>query len=331
MIQALAGVLIVLLIALAGVAAGAVAPVRAIAGIALPYASFVVLVAGVACQVWRWARVPVPFRIPTTAGQQTSLAWIQPVSIDNPASGWGVTARMALEVLLFRSLFRNSAGAIAGGPRLVVREDKVLWLGALAFHWSLLLVVVRHLRLFFEPVPAGVRQSVGHRLVLPDRHHAALRDRPGADPRARLPPGPSDSERPHAVPLALHRLPGAGPAAGAGRLGPGDAARHRRGPGGGEAVHDGACDAVAACPPCGRAWFFAHLFLVCALLVYLPFSKLMHSAGVFLSPTRNLPNDSRARRHVNPWNAPGPVHTYEEWEDEFRDGIRAAGLPLEKA
>jgi hypothetical protein len=25
------------------------------------------------------------------------------------------------------------------------------------------------------------------------------------------------------------------------------------------------------------------------------------------------------------------VHTYEEWEDEFRDKLKAAGLPVERA
>jgi hypothetical protein len=53
-------------------------------------------------------------------------------------------------------------------------------------------------------------------------------------------------------------------------------------------------------------------------------------AGAFLSPTRNLANTNRARRHVNPWNAPVKVHAYEEWETEFRDKIRAAGLPMDK-
>ena len=76
--------------------------------------------------------------------------------------------------------------------------------------------------------------------------------------------------------------------------------------------------------------FFVHLFLVCALLVYFPFSKLMHMAGVFLSPTRNLANNNRMKRHVNPWNHPVKVHTYEEWEEEFHDKIDAAGLPLDK-
>jgi hypothetical protein len=36
------------------------------------------------------------------------------------------------------------------------------------------------------------------------------------------------------------------------------------------------------------------------------------------------------KRHVNPWDYPVKVHTYQEWEEEFRDKIKAAGLPLEK-
>jgi nitrate reductase gamma subunit len=77
-------------------------------------------------------------------------------------------------------------------------------------------------------------------------------------------------------------------------------------------------------------WFFAHLALVSTLFAYLPFSKLVHLGGVFLSPTRNLANNNRMKRHVNPWNYPVKVHTYEEWEDEFREKIEAAGLPVER-
>jgi nitrate reductase gamma subunit len=43
--------------------------------------------------------------------------------------------------------------------------------------------------------------------------------------------------------------------------------------------------------------FYIHLFLVSILLLYFPMSKLMHMAGVFLSPTRNLANNNRAVRH----------------------------------
>ena len=64
-------------------------------------------------------------------------------------------ARMALEILLFRSLFRNSRSEMHQ-QRLVIGEDKYLWLGALAFHWSMLVIVLRHLRLLVEPVPGLV-------------------------------------------------------------------------------------------------------------------------------------------------------------------------------
>jgi nitrate reductase gamma subunit len=76
--------------------------------------------------------------------------------------------------------------------------------------------------------------------------------------------------------------------------------------------------------------FFIHLFLICTLFIYFPFSKLMHLGGVFLSPTRNMPNDSRIVRHINPWNYPVKTHTYDEYEDHFREKMIEAGLPVEK-
>ena len=82
----------------------------------------------------------------------------------------------------------------------------------------------------------------------------------------------------------------------------------------------------------GIHWlFYGHLVLVSTLFAYFPFSKLMHMGGVFLSPTRNLANNNRAKRHINPWNAPVKVHTYEEYEDEFRDKMIAAGIPVDNA
>ena len=76
--------------------------------------------------------------------------------------------------------------------------------------------------------------------------------------------------------------------------------------------------------------FYGHLFLVCVLLAYLPLSKLTHMAGVFLSPTRNLANNNRRVRHVNPWDYPVKEHPYDEYEDELRDKMMAAGIPVEK-
>jgi hypothetical protein len=35
-------------------------------------------------------------------------------------------------------------------------------------------------------------------------------------------------------------------------------------------------------------------------------------------------------RHVNPWNYPVDVHTYAEYEDDFREKMVEAGLPVDK-
>ena len=77
--------------------------------------------------------------------------------------------------------------------------------------------------------------------------------------------------------------------------------------------------------------FFAHLTFLSVLLMYFPFSKLMHMGGVFLSPTRNMRCNTREVRHVNPWNNPNaPFRTYAEYEDDFREVMAEAELPLEK-
>jgi hypothetical protein len=52
--------------------------------------------------------------------------------------------------------------------------------------------------------------------------------------------------------------------------------------------------------------------------------------GVFLSPTRNLANNNRMKRHINPWNPEVKFHTYAEYEDEFRKVMKEAGMPLDK-
>ena len=76
--------------------------------------------------------------------------------------------------------------------------------------------------------------------------------------------------------------------------------------------------------------FYVHIFFVSVLIAYFPFSKLMHSGGIFMSPTRNLTTDTRATRHINPWNYDVKVHTYEEYEEDFREKMIEAGLPVEK-
>ena len=43
-----------------------------------------------------------------------------------------------------------------------------------------------------------------------------------------------------------------------------------------------------------------------------------------------LANNSRRVRHVNPWNYAVKVHSYEDYEDELRDKMKAAGIPVER-
>ena len=56
----------------------------------------------------------------------------------------------------------------------------------------------------------------------------------------------------------------------------------------------------------------------------------MHAGGIFMSPTRNMANNNRMERHINPWNPDVKVHTYEEYEEEFHVKMAAVGLPLDK-
>jgi nitrate reductase gamma subunit len=48
--------------------------------------------------------------------------------------------------------------------------------------------------------------------------------------------------------------------------------------------------------------FLVHLFLVLTLMIYFPFSKLLHAGGIFFSPSRNQPYriQQRGERYVNP-------------------------------
>ena len=134
---------------------GAVAGFQSLLGVALPLLAAVVFVCGI---IWRitcwWAKSPVPFAIPTTGGQERSLDWIKPNRLDTPMSNAAVVGRMILEVLLFRSLFRNTSAEVSSvGPRVTYFSSKWLWVFALTFHYCFLVIFIRHFRFFIEPVP----------------------------------------------------------------------------------------------------------------------------------------------------------------------------------
>jgi len=328
---ALISLIAVVGLVLAALFAVGVGDLRFLVGVVVPGIAFAVFLAGILYRVVKWARAPVPFRIPTTCGQEKSLSWVKNQELENPSGALGVIGRMLLEVLFFRSLFRNHVVEVMPDKEKVnYLGSKYLWAAAMAFHWAMLIVVLRHFRFFVEPVPLWVEklQSVDgfFQVGVPVIYATTvafvaaggyLLLRRLADGKVRYISLPSDY-------FALYLLLGIGLS--------GIWMRHI------EKVDIVQVKAAIAgwtslqpVVPAGVGMmYFVHVALVSVLLIYFPFSKLLHMPGVFLSPTRNLANSNRARRHVNPWNPQVNVHTYAEWEEEFHDKLVAAGYPLDK-
>jgi len=298
-------------------------------GIVLPYICFTLAIVGFIARIIRWAASPVPFHITTVCGQQKSLPWISHSKIESPTTGMGVLLRVIGETIVFRSLFRNDRASLyKDKSRVIYSSDKLLWAGALLFHWFLFIIVLRHLRLFLEPVPYwvitlqnmdGILETtipgvyISNVIVSLSVLYLILRRF-----RSRI--------RYISLPADYFILFLLGSIILSGilmrhiyRVDILDAKAFIMGliylkP----LVHEGL-----------GAMFYVHLGLVSVLFMYIPHSKLMHMAGIFLSPTRNLKNDSRMKRHINPWGYPVKEHTYEEWEEEFKDALKEAGIPLE--
>jgi nitrate reductase gamma subunit len=299
-------------------------------GIIVPYVAIFSFLLGFIYRIVKWAKSKVPFRITTTCGQQKTLDFIESNNLENPHNTLGVIGRMALEVLFFRSLFRNTKAELKDDRKLVYGADKWLWAAGLAFHWSFLIVFIRHYRFFAEPVPSFVLglQSIDGLfqlgvpvlyltsfILLASVTYLFLR-------RVYIPQVRYISLMTDYFPLFVIL----------GIAISGILMRHIY-----KVdivnVKELAMGLVSFKPviPEGIGFiFFAHLFFVSVLIAYFPFSKLMHIGGVFMSPTRTLVNNNRMKRHVNPWNYDVKTHTYEEYEEEFRDVMQAAGLPLEK-
>jgi nitrate reductase gamma subunit len=323
----ISGVLAILLFVLIGV--GGVG-LYSVFGIFIPYLAVLLFIVGFVYRVLKWASSPVPFHIPTVLGQQKSLSWIKPDNIGSPFTTGGVVKRLALEILLFRSLLKNEKVELEAPHKLFFKTSTLLWLGAMAFHWSLLVILTRHLRFFLEPVPSAVvvlqRVDSIFQNLLPILYISDviilialgyLFIRRIIYPQVRYISLPSD----YFVLLAIGGIAISGMLM---RL-----------------IYK--VDLVQVkewvmamlrfhpMPPKGvNLIFYIHLFFVSLFVAYFPLSKLMHMPGIFLSPTKNLRNTSRNDRHINPWDHPVKVHTYQEYEDEFRDPMKEVGLPIEK-
>ena len=333
--KAVAPLLAVVGLALAGWLGAGLSGAGLLFGLLLPYGAALTFLAGITWRILSWARAPVPFNITTTCGQQYSLPWIRSDRLGNPHTRWGVAGRLTLEILSFRSLLRNvrhewvdDAGGAA--PRLVFRASLGLWFGALVFHYSLLVVLLRHARFFLDPTPgclnglewldsffrvgampvflSGITLLAGALFLLLRRIWT---------PWLRYLSLPADF-------FPLYLLLGIALTGCMMRYSSRvdvDAVKHF-------------CLGLVRLHPAAPAGIgpllYVHLTLVCVLFAYLPFSKLVHMAGLPLSPTRNMLGAARMARHDNPWNYPVKTHSYEEYENEYRDKMKAAGIPVEK-
>ena len=328
--KALVSFIAVLLLAAIAYAGASVPGLRFLFGVVIPYAAFIIFVVGMVVRVLKWASSPVPFRIPTTTGQQKSLPWIKHSTIESPSTGLGVIGRMALEVLFFRSLFRNLKTQVGDGKQVTYGEAKWLWAAGLAFHWSFLIILVRHMRFFIEQVPAAIIMIEGldsflqvgaplfymtDAVILASVTYLFIR-------RIGIPQVKYISLVADYFPLFLIL----------GIAVTGVLMRYftKTDIVSVKMLAMGLMSFQPAVAETISPMFFTHLFLLSVLFVYFPLSKLVHMAGVFMSPTRNLANTSREKRHINPWNYPVHVHTYDEYENDFRDKMKGAGLPVEK-
>jgi nitrate reductase gamma subunit len=203
------------------------------------------------------------------------------VQTPGPKSAPGVLARIAGDVLIFPNLFQ---------------ADKLLWLGAWIFHACLFLILVRHTRYFLYPVPdlvidwQTISVYAGFFFPIPALY---LFWRRLASSRVLYISGLPD----YITLILLTAI------ASTGML-----------------VHYFAraylvdvkaftlgLVTFAPVPPPQHPIFIAHFLLVCALLLWFPFSKLMHAGGIFFSPTRNQIDNVLYPRYVNPWNDEVPV------------------------
>jgi nitrate reductase gamma subunit len=195
-----------------------------------------------------------------------------------PSTEAGAALRVAGDVLIFPSLFK---------------ADKALWAGAWVLHVALAAILFRHLRYFTFPVPSLVLYMETVALIFGYIFGAAILYLFWR--RLALPRSLYISNVPDYFALAL-----LGGIAATGILVS-------------YWLHVSIVDVKAyvlglmtlhpVAPP-NHPLFLVHLTLVLILMIYFPFSKLLHAGGIFFSPARNQPwkVQTPGNRYINDWD-----------------------------
>jgi nitrate reductase gamma subunit len=205
-----------------------------------------------------------------------------------PVTAAGVPTRVLSEVVLFKSLFKS---------------NRVIWLAGYVFHIGLLLAVIKHYRFLFAAAPAGLSYfdtlEFYPGLIMLGGLALLFVLRLIVD-RTMFISVMTD----YVLLILLIAIAGTG-----------TLAKHffrvdlTQ-------VKEFMMGLIAFNPKDfpTETIFIIHFSLVLLLLLYFPFSKLMHAAGLFFSPTRNQVDNPREQRHVTPWAAdqPAPAPVVEE-------------------
>ncbi len=226
------------------------------------YLATLSLIGGLGIRIYQFASTPAPLKIPTPSAAKTRR---------------GVAFRMFREVAFFETLFKS---------------NKWIWFFGILFHAGLLLVVLRHLRYFTQPVwfwveliqPFGIYAGFAMLIGL-----TGLLLRRMILTAIRYISAPSDY-----LMLILLITIGAS----------------------GYSMKFGAHTDIVAVkqfflglmvfdwqPIPADLPLLVHLLLVAILMIIFPFSKLLHAPGIFFSPTLNQVDNAREKRHIVAWAA----------------------------
>ena len=244
--------------------------------IGLAYFAGLTFILGLLWRLWGYLRTPMPWPEVVTPAPETE---------------GGAVARVIGDVLLFPNLFK---------------ADKLLWAGAWVFHAALLIILFRHLRYFTYPVPTIVLYM--DQVALLFGYHmkqvallfgyifglAALYLfwRRLALPRTLYVSGLPD----YFVLVLLGAITGTGLMVSYwGHVYLVDVKAFMLG-----------LLTLRPVPPPFHPLFLLHFLLVIGLMIYFPFSKLLHAGGILFSPSRNQPYEIQkpGKGYVNVSNYP---------------------------
>jgi nitrate reductase gamma subunit len=233
----------------------------------------------------RYAKTPTPLKIPITPA---------------PKTAWGVIVKMASEVLFFRR---------------VLLTNLTLWIGAIVFHICFWLVIIRHLRYFFYPVPEWIMsmQTLGiyAGIILPFATVYLLCRRLWSERELYL------SMFSDYFTLFLLLI-----IAGTGLW----MKYHAR-----IFLIDVKAFVLGLYsfsfePPSTHPLFLIHLLAVSTLLIYFPWSKLLHAPGVFFSPTLFQRHNIEKKTHKNPWDYDVEAEPFYTLEDVIAQKAKEKAL-----